>query len=448
MKYEVVVIGAGAGGLVVAIGAARANKRVLLVEKGAFGGDCTNYGCIPSKTLIAEAAKGNRKGALNRVRETVKRVRSHEDAKALHDLGIETKETKATFVSPHEIEVAGERIFGKKFVIATGSTPFIPPIEGLKGAPYLTNETIFDLQEIPKKLAILGAGPIGCELAMAFKKLGSEVVLIESLHGLLSKEEPEVREALREVFEKEGIEMHFSCTSQSIAYASGEFLICTTDGEIKSDQLLVATGRRPNVDNLGLAQAGVIHSEKGIAIDRYGRTNQKHIFAVGDATGPPFFTHLAENQARAVLTTILLPGPFKKKLDLKQPIPRCTFTDPEVASFGMGQEEATKVFGKKKLALYYVPFAEVDRAITADREEGFVKVITKKWSSQILGATIVGPRAGEMLQELSLAALFNIPLRKLSRLIHPYPVYSGAIRKAADLWLTQTLLSLFRRKQS
>lgn len=445
--YDVIVIGAGSGGLVVAIGATLAGKKVLLVEKGKFGGDCTNYGCIPSKTLIAEAEKGNRDGALKRVAQIVEEVRSHEDAEALAAIGVKTRNAVATFISPHEIQVDGEAFRAKQFVIATGSYPYLPHIEGLKDTPYLTNETIFDLFEAPKQLAVLGAGPIGCELAQAFNRLGSEVSIIHSHNGILSKEEPEVQEVLKETFIKEGISLRLACETREIRYEDGLFRICTPEGDLRCEQLLISTGRRPNVHNLGLESAGVAFTDKGIGVDAYGRTSQKHIFAIGDVLGGPYFTHLAENHARTVLTSILLPGPFMKKLDKEQSLPRCTYTDPEVASFGMSHSDAEKAYGAKKIAIYHVPFKDLDRAITSGRTEGFVTVVTKKWSSQILGGTIVAARAGDMLQELTLAKLFKIPLRKLSRLIHPYPVYSACIRKAADLWLTQTVLGTLRGKR-
>lgn len=441
--YPVVVIGAGAGGLVVAIGAAKAGKKVLLIEKGPYGGDCTNFGCIPSKTLISCAEKGV-EDPLDKVRSVVEEVRAHEDSQALEKMGVHTLTGVASFIDKHSIAVGDRKIYGEKIVLATGSHPFIPPIEGLKDAPYLTNETIFELKEIPKRLGILGAGPIGCELAQAFQRLGSNVTVIESERGIMPKEEGEAAEVVKKALEREGVQILLRCKANHISYQEGKFAICTLqDGKdisIEVDQLLVATGRRATLESLALETAGVVYSEKGIPIDKYGRTNQSHIFAIGDVVGGPFFTHLAENHGRTILTTLLLPGPFKKKLDLTQDIPRCTFTDPEVASFGMNEEEAIKKFGAKKITTYKVPMAEVDRAICTNRTEGFLKIVTKKWSSKILGATIVAPRAGEMLQELTVAKLFNISLRKLTRLIHPYPVYNAAIRKAADLWLTQTIL--------
>lgn len=472
--YQLVVIGAGAGGLVVAIGASKAGKKVLLIEKGHYGGDCTNFGCIPSKTLISSAEKahalkeGKEYGiefetpqfkavkALERVRAMIAHVRSHEDPPALDKLGVKTLTGLASFENPHELNVEVtdgkfEKISADKIVIAAGSHAFIPPIEGIKDAPYLTNETIFDLKEIPKQLAVLGAGPIGCELAQAFSRLGSEVIIIESLRGVMPNEDPDVDTVMAKRFQDEGIKLYTRCDANLISYKDGKFLICITENgehhDIEAEALLVSTGRRPNVADLKLDNARVEHSDKGIVVDAYGRTNQSHIFAVGDIVGAPFFTHLAENHGRAVLTSLILPGPLMKKID-KQALPRVTFTDPEVASVGLSEKQAKEMYGENKLAIYKVPFEDLDRAMTTGRTEGYVKVITKKWSSKIVGATIIAPRAGEMLPELSLAMLYNIPLRKLARLIHPYPTFNAAIRKAADMWLTQTILPKLRGKKS
>lgn len=476
-QYDIVVIGAGAGGLVVAIGAVKAGKKVLLIEKGRYGGDCTNFGCIPSKTLIAsaesahhlqtgktlglefECQKFKATKALERVQRIVTEVRFHEEPDALKDLRVETLTGCARFKDSHHLLVTNQKgeemqIHGTFIVLATGSYPFIPPFQGLSETPYLTNETIFDLKEIPKSLAVLGAGPIGCELAQAFSRLGSKVTIIESERGILPNEDPEVQKVMKDALERENVQIFTRCDTNLISFLDETFSICVSQNgshiDTQAEALLVSTGRRPNVSDLHLDNAGVAHSEKGIPIDSYCRTNQSHIFAIGDVVGGPLFTHVAENQGRNVLTTLLLPGPLKKKRDLAQAIPRCTFTDPEVASIGLLEKEAINKFGEKKIAIYRVPLEGVDRAITAERREGFVKVVTKKWSSKILGATIVAPRAGEMLPELSLAMLYKIPLRRLARLIHPYPIYNAAIRKAADLWLTQTILpsiqKLFKRK--
>ena len=352
-------------------------------------------------------------------------------------MGVETLNGEASFASPNTLNVNGEKIFAKQIVIATGSSPFIPSIDGLENTPFLTNETVFDLPKIPKSMAVLGGGPIGSELAQAFQRLGCNVSLIHSHDTILDREDSLAQEVVAKQLQKDGISLHLGTKPTHIQYVKDKFLL---DPKIETDALVIATGRRPNVSSLQLENAKVRFSEKGIAVDAYGRTNQSHIWAVGDVAGAPFFTHFAEHQARAVLTSILLP--FKKKINTNN-IPRVTFTDPEVASIGLSEEEASK---KYTIASYTVPFASVDRAVTDGKEEGFIKIITKKWSSQILGCTIVGPRAGEMLSEVSLAMHAKIPLRKLASLMHPYPTYNQAIRKAADMWLTQTVLSLFKKK--
>ncbi|MBA3602094.1 MAG: FAD-dependent oxidoreductase [Parachlamydiaceae bacterium] len=461
--YPIVVIGAGAGGLVVAIGATKAGKKVLLIEKGPYGGDCTNFGCIPSKSLIASAhsafAMKNGKAlgidysplimhaneALSRVRAIVAEIRSHEGPEVLNKLGLETLTGIAKFEGTHTLRVNDEVINAKQIVIATGSSAFIPQIDGLDKTPFLTNETIFNLKEIPKSLAVIGGGPIGCELAQAFLRLGSKISLIHSHTELLNKEEPSVQNVIVNQFKLEGMSLYLGAAVKAVSHDQDQFQILLENGQkIISHSLLVCVGRKPNVSSLNLETAGVNYSEKGIPVDDYGRTNLSHIWAVGDVIGSPFFTHWAENQARSVLTSLLLPFPFKKKIDKNQSLPRVTFTDPEVSSIGLTEKEASQCYN---IATYTVPFSQVDRAITTGRTEGFVKIVTKKWSSKILGCTIVGERAGEMLGEISLAMYAGIPLRKLSGLIHPYPTYNLAIRKAADLWLTETILSIFKKKK-
>ncbi|QVL58141.1 MAG: FAD-dependent oxidoreductase [Simkaniaceae bacterium] len=457
-RYDIIVIGAGAGGLVVAIGAAAAKKRVLLIEKGLFGGDCTNYGCIPSKSLIASAHIAHflkvsndygiktspfsfdASGALTRVRKVVEEIRSHEDPAALSKLGVETLQGIASFMDPHTLAVEGKTVCGKQIVIATGSYPVIPPIEGLQDTPFLNNETVFDLQEIPKRMIFIGGGPISSELSQAFSRLGSNVTLIESRQSLLEREEPEAQKVILDTFQKEGVSLLLGCRTERVSY-NNTFRVevrGATTQTVEGDALFVGVGRQPHLKQLNLEKGKVNHSEKGIPVNDYGQTNQNHIWAIGDVTSPPYFTHYAENQGRAVLINLLLPFKLKKS---SQPIPRCTYTDPEVASIGLKEEECNP----KKIAVYTVPFSEVDRSITSGRTEGFVKVITKKWSSKILGATVVGPRAGEMLMELSTAMFAKLPLRKLSNLMHPYPIENLAIRKAADKWLKETIIGAFRK---
>ena len=456
--FDIIVIGAGAGGLVVAIGAARAGKKVLLVERDNYGGDCTNCGCIPSKSLIASAHTahvlkhadmlgietspfsfdGTR--ALERVRNIVHEIRSHEDPSALKKLGVETLNGTASFVDKRTLSIDGKKVQGQQIVIATGSYPVVPSIKGLKETPFLTNETVFDLEKIPKRMIFIGGGPICSELSQAFSRLGAKVTMIENRPSLLAREEKEIQKIIMEAFQKEGITLLTGERTESVSYDK-HFTVEVrgkTVHSIEGDALFVGVGRRPHLKELMLDAAHVKHTEDGIPTDSYGRTNIKNIWAIGDVTGPPFFTHYAENQARTVLTNLLLPFIMKKS---RQPIPRCTYTDPEVASIGLKEEECHP----KKIAVYRVPFSEVDRSITMGRTEGCVKIITKKWSSKILGATIVGPRAGEMLMEISTAMHAKLPLRKLGTLMHPYPIESLAIRKAADKWLTETILGIFRR---
>ncbi|NGX43722.1 MAG: Dihydrolipoyl dehydrogenase [Chlamydiae bacterium] len=338
------------------------------------------------------------------------------------------------------------KVTGKNIVIATGSYPFVPDIKGLKDCPHCTNETIFDLADIPKSLGIIGGGPIGSELAQAFQRLGSQVTIIQHGAHLLKREEFEAQQVIEEVFRKEGITVKGNCEPVEAKHLDGVIQLTirhkadNREETFEVDHLLVSTGRRPSIEKLNLEHVGVQTHKRGVEVDKYGRTSQKHIWAVGDVVGHALFTHVAENEARTVLTNLLLPWPLGSKLDRSQAIPRVTYTDPEIASVGLNEEQAKDAYGTNKIATYFVPFSEVDRAITTGRTEGFVKIVTKKWSSKILGATIVSPRGGEMLAQLTTAMRANVPLRKLASLIHAYPTYSLAIRKAADQWLTKTIL--------
>jgi dihydrolipoamide dehydrogenase len=472
-KYRIVVIGAGAGGLVVAIGAAKSGKKVLLIERGNYGGDCTNFGCIPSKSLIASAHAGHllqsmeslglqtsvstfqARGALERVRSIVSGVRSHEDQPALEQKGVKVLTGVARFKDNHSLEVKEadgqlHNVDGNSIIIATGSSPLIPKIKGLDNTPYLTNETIFDLQEMPKRLIVVGGGPIGCELSQAFQRLGVRVSIIHTHDQLLNKEELSAQQVIAKQFEKEGIKVHLNAQTQEVSYQEGIFTLTIQNKnslqieKIEAENLLISIGRRPNISQLNLEAANVNYTDKGIPVDSYGRTNIPNIWAIGDVIGGPLHTHVAEHHGRAVLTSLLLSPFYKKKID-EQAIPKVTYTDPEIASIGLSEHEATKSYGVSALAIYMLPLSSVDRAITAGRTEGFIKIITKKWSSQILGATIVAPRAGEMLCQISTAMYANIPLKTLAKIIHPYPTYSLAIRQTADLWLTQTILPSIKK---
>lgn len=468
-KYDFVVVGAGAGGLVVASGLARMKRRVLLIERGAFGGDCTNVGCIPSKALIAaaEVAFGvshakelgiegsstvEASGALNYVRKVVKNVRAKEEPHNLEKLGVDILRGKATFIDPYTLQVDTEKgpqkVRAKKVIIATGSRPRIPIIEGLEGSPYLTNETVFNLEKLPKSLAVIGAGTIGCELAQAFSRLGVKVTLVHPHAQLMDREDPRVSQEMTQVFKEEGMELRAPARTKHVSYNKGAFTLEFEEGApLVVQHLLIATGRSARLQGLGLENAGVAFSERGIETDCYGQTSQPHIFAVGDVRGKAMFTHIAEKEARALLFNLVTPKWLRyfarKKIFDEKPVPRVTFTNPEVASIGMSAKEAIARWGEGRIAIYDVEFDEVDRAICQKKTVGFVRVVTKKWSSKILGATICSSRAGEMLMEVGMAMHAHIPLRKMAGILHPYPIYNHAIRKAADQWLTKRL---FRKK--
>ncbi len=474
-SYPLIVIGAGAAGLVVAKGFSKAHKKVLIIERGTYGGDCTNFGCIPSKSLIASAKvaheiKNARKlgislnddnfksdDVLSRVQTIISSVKKHEDKEALEKEGIDTLTGEAQFIDKHTLKVTLNdtneelSVKGEKIVIAAGSSPFIPPINGINETPYLTNETIFSLKKIPNSMLVIGGGPIGCELAQAFSRLGTKVTIIHKHKHLLKREEKKASELIRTIFEKEGIEIYSDFQIDRISHSNNTFEIEIDNSKVhkklQAETALIASGRVANIAALHLERADIELTQKGIVTDKHCRTSQKHIYAIGDISGPPFFTHLAENQARIALSNLLLPWPFKAKIKQKTFIPRVTYTDPEIASIGLTKDNAIEKYSEKTLAIYEVSFSEIDRAICQGETEGFIQIITKKWSSKIIGATIVGPRAGELLSELILAIHKNISLRKLSNIIHPYPTFSLGLRQAADLWLKQTLLPVFFKRK-
>lgn len=464
-KYQIVVIGAGPAGLTIAKGCAKQGKKVLLIEKGSLGGTCAHFGCIPSKALIAsgQTAHAMREAikmgistessliqgdlALARIAHIVSQKRESEEKETT---GIKTIQGSASFTSPHHLKIvhasgSSIEVFAERTIIATGSSPHVPQIKGLDKASYETTETIFSHKKIPKRLIIVGAGPAGCELAQAFRRLGAEVFLCHNTPLPLNKESLAARKVVAAQLHKEGVSLHLGFTPLYVEEKKGLIRLELQEVEtrkkqiVEGDTLLFCTGRRPNLKALHLERAGIVFDEKGIKTDPYGRTSNRDIWAVGDCTGAPFFTHVAEREAKRVLASLLLPFGIKKKVQGEQPVPRITFTDPEVAAIGLSEKEALALYPKQKLKTYRIDFTEVDRAITATKTEGFIEIITKRWSSEILGATIVGPKAGEMLMQISSAIYFKIPLRKLTKVLFPYPIYSEAIGKAAEQWFPKRL---------
>ncbi len=433
--FDLIVIGGGSGGLAAAGNAVRAGKRVLLVNDGAPGGDCTFWGCIPSKALISQAAKGATfSDAMAHIRHAVGTVAAAESFDVLRNEGYHTANGRAVFVSPTTIDVEGARYEGDNFVIATGSRAVVPPIPGIEDVDYLTNHGIFDLTHKPKSLAVLGGGPIGAEIAQAMGRLGVEVTLYEMTDRLLIKEEPEVSNVIEAVMRADGVDVRIGTTVTGLKKASGGgILVASTAGDETFEQLLVATGRRPNSEGLGLDIAGVKVSDRGyiVADDKLG-TNVDHIFAAGDVTGKLPFTHAADEMGRlAAAFALRLPHRWKFK---EHWIPWVTFTSPEVARIGLTEAEAASKGGR----VAFLPMSEFDRAITDGATDGFVKLIAgpkpltrRIFGGEIIGATIVAPRAGEMINEISLAMRTRMFTGRLGQTAHAYPTWSVAIQQAS-----------------
>lgn len=445
-----IVIGAGSGGLVAAAGAASLGAKVALIEKHKMGGDCLNTGCVPSKSIIRTAKLAydvktahrfgipdlNPQIHLDRVmvsvRDVQKKLEPHDSVERFTGLGVDVYHDSFRFLSPFEITDGKETLSAKRFVIATGAGPFIPPIPGMDTVPILTSENVWDLTELPKRLVVLGGGPIGAELTQVFARLGSQVAVVDMADCLLPREDPEASCLIRDRFQSEGIETFVNCKGKEIKKIGDTYEILvthSTEGEksIPFDRILVAIGRSPNVNGLDLEKAGIRFSKKGIEVDRYLRTSAKHIYACGDVVGPYQFTHTADFQARLILRNALFPG--RSKIDYRV-VPWCTFTDPEVARVGLNEKEAQEK--GNPYDVYTYSMGDLDRAVCDREDQGFIKVVTKKGSDRILGATLVGPHAGDLIHEMVLAMQQNIGLKKIAAMIHVYPTLAEISKRVAD----------------
>ncbi|WGV25760.1 mercuric reductase [Halotia branconii] len=463
--YDLVVIGAGTAGLVVAAGAAGLDLglKVALIEKHLMGGDCLNVGCVPSKTVIRSArVVGEIWDAKNlginipqqidvdfpAVMARMRRVRSgisHNDsAERFQSLGVDVFLGSGKFAGQNTVEVDGKILKFKKAVIATGARAARLSIPGIEEAGYLTNETVFSLIQRPERLAVIGGGPIGCELAQAFRRLGCEVVLFHSGSHLLNKEDADAAEIVQNVLVQEGIRLVLNCQLQEVATVTeGKRLYFSVNGHrdsITVDEILVGAGRAPNVEGLNLEVVGVEYDQRqGVKVNDYLQTTNPRIYAAGDICMNWKFTHAADAAARIVIKNTLF-SPFglgrSKLSDLV--MPWVTYTDPEIAHVGMYEHQAQKM--GIDVTTIKIPFSSVDRAITDNEESGFVKIHHKKGSDEIIGATIVAAHAGEMISEVTTAIVNKIGLSKLSSVIHPYPTQAEAIKKAADAY-RRTLLT-------
>ena len=431
--YELVVLGGGAGGMAAARAGARFKRRVALVVDGEPGGDCTFTGCVPSKTLIEAAAAGlDFETAIDRVRRTVARIAATETAEVLRGEGVDVVQARARFANPRTIDAGGRRLTADRVVIATGSTPMVPPIPGLKDVPYLTNETVWNLSTAPASLAVLGGGAIGCELAQAFAAFGTRVVIVEAVDRLLSKEESQASAVIADVFKRDGIDVRLGAKVIRVEnHREGVRLLLDDGSAAAAEQLLVAVGRRPVTEGLDLA--GVALDDRGhVRTDDFLRTSTRGIYAVGDVSGKLPFTHAADEMGRLAAINAL--KPLLRLRFHAETTPWVTFTHPEVARVGMTEADGAQHGAR----VAFLPMSEVDRAITAGQTDGFVKLIAgpktltrNAGGGRILGATIVAPRAGEMIHEVALAMRINAFTGRLAQTVHAYPTWSTAIRSTA-----------------
>ena len=470
-KYNLVVIGSGTAGIISAVGAAGLGAKVALIERELLGGDCLVAGCVPSKSIIrpakviGEIAKGREMGInvpeeavsvdFGRVMERLRAVRAEighdEKAQRFVDDGIDLYLGSGRFTGPNTVEVISEHGEGdrtltfSKAVIATGSSPRSIPIPGLDEAGYLTNETLFQLTEQPRRMAVIGSGPIGSEMSQTFNRLGTEVTILEKMGQIMTREDREAAKIVQDIMEDEGVNLVLNADIERVeSTPSGKVIHYTQGGEAKTvevDAILLSVGRAPRVEGMGLEAAGVEYTNRGVQTDDNLRTTNENIYAAGDVGQKYQFTHMADATARIVLQNALFPGPKAKHSQLI--VPWCTFTDPQIAHVGMYEQEAEE----QGIAVqtFVQPFDDVDRPRTDGETRGFVKVHVKKGTDKVLGATIVGTEAGEMVSEITTLMVAGKGLKTLNNVIHPYPVQAEAIKKIAGQWNRTRLSPLLSR---
>lgn len=461
-RYDLVVIGAGTAGLVTAAGAAGLGARVALVERGLMGGDCLNVGCVPSKALVRTArayadvrdagdlgvyvpagARVDFAAAMERMRRLRAGLSPTDSAARFRNLGVDVFLGEGRFAGPESVEVDGRRLHFSKAVIATGARAAAPPISGLREAGYLTNETVFALTELPPRLAVIGAGPLGCELAQAFARFGADVTLLEASSGILGREDAAATTVVERALARDGIHLVLKAHISSVERAhGGRRVLFESDGrrtELAVDEILVGVGRAPNVETLNLEAADVAFSALGIEVDDRLRTTNRRIYAAGDVCSRFKFTHVSDALARIAIRNALFAGRAKASA---LTVPWCTYTDPEIGHVGLYEGEARA----RGIAVrtFTHELQGVDRAVLDGETDGFVKVHVREGSDRIVGATVVARHAGEMLAELTLAMVARVGLSRIADVIHTYPTQAEAIRKVADAYSRTRLTPLVK----
>lgn len=447
-RYDVIVVGGGAAGLVTAAGSAGIGARPALIERERLGGECLWTGCVPSKALLAVArsaahARGASRFGVHadvqvRFAEVMRWVHGaraaiepHDSPERFRGLGVDVIQGTARFVAPRTLEVGDRRLTAKRVVLATGSRPAIPDLAGLASVPYLTNENVFELTEQPDHLLVLGGGPIGLELAQAFVRVGSRVTLVTSSSAVLPREDEELAALLAARLAAEGVTFHLGATATSVR-REGDGLVLTasaagTTHEIAASHLLVAVGREPRTDTLDLGAGNVVTGADGIDVDATLRTSAEGVWACGDCIGGPRFTHVADYQARLVIRNAFFP--LARKVDYRA-VPWVTYTDPELAHVGLTEREARDRYGTD-VRVFTRPFHDVDRAIADGETLGMVKLVTRSRGA-LLGGHILGAGAGNMIGEIAMAIRHDLGVNALASLVHPYPTMPEAIRQAAE----------------
>lgn len=455
--FDAIVIGGGAAGLTASGIAANFGAKTMLIEQDKLGGDCTWTGCVPSKVLlkagkVAEQVRDAGKyGLIDQEPEinfqkVIKHVHQkrqdiYDDAdrpEIYEDMGIEVVQGSAKFVDDYHIKITTpdgsiRHTSSRYFFICAGASPSVPPVSGIDEVPYLTSESLFEIKDLPNELTIIGAGPIGTEMAQAFSRLGAKVTVVDMADRILGKDDPELGGMLLQKLQREGVEYFFEANVTSVE-KNPEGITVSIEGreqetQILGDQLLVATGRRANVDGLGLDAAGVKFSSKGIEVNQKCRTSQSHIYACGDITGRYQLTHMSEHMSKVAVTNALLKYPMKIDADH---VPWVTYTDPELAHLGATKQQLQDQ--GKSYESYHFPYEKIDRAVTESESEGMIKIYARKWDGKIYGVSILGTHAGELISEYAIAMKNGVTLRNIADTIHPYPSYGLGARRAADQW--------------